>query len=84
MSDFPLPNFSTDLSGQVALVTGTTSGLGWRFARVLAAAGARVALTGRRTVARSALRAVSLPSGTTCPYGTPRPMLEPSLGTMGS
>ena len=49
MSEFPLPNFSTDLSGQVALVTGTTSGLGWRFARVLAAAGARVALTGRRS-----------------------------------
>jgi NAD(P)-dependent dehydrogenase (short-subunit alcohol dehydrogenase family) len=49
MPDYPLPNFSTDLSGQVALVTGTTSGLGWRFARVLAAAGAKVALTGRRT-----------------------------------
>ena len=48
MSDFPLPNNSSDLSGQVALVTGTTSGLGWRFARVLAKAGAKVALTGRR------------------------------------
>ncbi len=49
MSEFPLPNFSSDLSGQVALVTGTTSGLGWRFAQVLAAEGAKVALTGRRT-----------------------------------
>ncbi len=49
MPEFPLPNFSSDLSGQVALVTGTTSGLGWRFAQVLAAAGAKVALTGRRT-----------------------------------
>jgi NAD(P)-dependent dehydrogenase (short-subunit alcohol dehydrogenase family) len=49
MSELPLPNFSTDLSGQVALVTGTTSGLGWRFAQVLAATGAKVALTGRRT-----------------------------------
>lgn len=49
MSDYALPNNSVDLSGQVALVTGTTSGLGWRFARVLANAGARVALTGRRT-----------------------------------
>jgi len=48
MTDFPLPHFSLDLSGQVALVTGTTSGLGWRFARVLAACGAKVAVTGRR------------------------------------
>ncbi|MFN3231133.1 MAG: SDR family NAD(P)-dependent oxidoreductase [Alphaproteobacteria bacterium] len=49
MSDFELPNFSTDLSGQVALVTGTTSGLGERFARLLANQGAKVVLTGRRT-----------------------------------
>lgn len=48
MSDFPLPYVSHDLSGQVALVTGATSGLGWRFARVLAAAGATVVPTGRR------------------------------------
>ncbi len=41
-------DFDTDLSGQVALVTGTTSGLGKRFARVLAAKGAKVAITGRR------------------------------------
>ena len=37
-----------DLSGRVALVTGTTSGLGRRFATVLAAAGAHVAAAGRR------------------------------------
>jgi len=49
MADYPLPNNSCDLSGQVALVTGATSGLGWRFAQVLAKAGAKVALTGRRT-----------------------------------
>jgi len=49
MSEFPTPNNAWDLSGQVALVTGTTSGLGWRFATVLAKAGAKVALTGRRT-----------------------------------
>ncbi len=48
MTDYPLPNASTDLSGQVALVTGGTSGLGWRFTRVLAAAGAVVVPTGRR------------------------------------
>lgn len=48
MSDYPLPNLSTDLAGQVALITGTTSGLGKRFAQVLAACGAKVVLTGRR------------------------------------
>lgn len=48
MSDYPTPNFSIDLTGRVALVTGTTSGLGRRFATVLAACGAKVVLTGRR------------------------------------
>ena len=37
MKDYPTPNFSTDLDGEVALVTGATAGLGQRFARVLAA-----------------------------------------------
>jgi len=37
-----------DLSNDVAIVTGATSGLGWRFAKVLAAQGAKVALAGRR------------------------------------
>jgi NAD(P)-dependent dehydrogenase (short-subunit alcohol dehydrogenase family) len=48
MNDFSLPNVSFDLTGQVALVTGATSGLGWRFTEVLAAAGATVVPTGRR------------------------------------
>lgn len=37
-----------DLTGQLALVTGAGSGLGQRFATVLAAAGAKVILCGRR------------------------------------
>jgi len=45
---YPLPYNSCDLTEQVALVTGATSGLGYRFAKVLAAAGAKVAVAGRR------------------------------------
>jgi len=55
MTDFPLPYVSHDLSGEVALVTGATSGLGWRFAQVLAAAGATVVATGRREERLAAL-----------------------------
>ena len=55
MADYPTPNFSLDLSGDVALVTGATSGLGMRFAQVLAACGAKVAITGRRVERLDAL-----------------------------
>nr|WHW29696.1 putative short-chain dehydrogenase [uncultured bacterium] len=48
MSDYRLPNFSLDLGGQVAMVTGASSGLGYRFAKVLAACGASIAICGRR------------------------------------
>jgi len=45
---YPRPNASIDRTGQVALVTGASSGLGKRFAQVLARCGAKVAVTGRR------------------------------------
>lgn len=44
--ELSLPSY--DLTGKVALVTGATSGLGKRFALILAKAGAKVAITGRR------------------------------------
>lgn len=46
MTDIALPNY--DLSGKTAIVTGASSGLGRRFAQVLAKAGAGVAVMGRR------------------------------------
>jgi len=66
MTSYPMPNFSTDLTGHVALVTGTTSGLGRRFAAVLAKAGARVALTGRRTERLDELAAEIRADGGAC------------------
>ena len=42
-----LPSF--DITGEVAFVTGASSGIGRHFAEVLAAAGAKVALAARRT-----------------------------------
>ncbi len=38
-----------NLDGQIAIVTGASSGLGWHFAMTLARAGAKVALAARRT-----------------------------------
>jgi len=45
-----------DLTGEVALVTGSSSGLGLRFAEVLAANGAKVALVARRAERLGALQ----------------------------
>ena len=53
-SEIALPSFN--LSGKTALVTGATSGLGRRFALVLAKAGAQVAITGRRVERLAALK----------------------------
>jgi len=50
-------SYQIDLSGRVVLVTGASSGLGEQFARVLARAGAGVALAGRRVERLKSLRA---------------------------
>jgi hypothetical protein len=53
--DVPNPATLFSLDGKVALVTGASSGLGHRFSRVLAAAGAKVALVARRVDRLTAL-----------------------------
>jgi len=57
MSDVIAANELFDLTGEVALVTGASSGLGWRFAEVLAAHGASVVLAARRVERLEALKA---------------------------
>jgi 3-oxoacyl-[acyl-carrier protein] reductase len=52
-----------DLSGRVGLITGASSGLGLRFAEVLAANGAAVALVARRKDRLAALQAKIAASG---------------------
>ena len=51
------PSDIFDLTGRTALVTGASSGLGYRMALVLAYAGATVAVTARRTDRLNALAA---------------------------
>jgi NAD(P)-dependent dehydrogenase (short-subunit alcohol dehydrogenase family) len=65
-AEYDLPHFSTDLRGSVALVTGATSGLGWRFAQVLASSGAAVAAVGRRPDRLDALAGAITGTGGTC------------------
>jgi NAD(P)-dependent dehydrogenase (short-subunit alcohol dehydrogenase family) len=55
-----------DLGGQVAIVTGASSGLGRRFATVLAANGARVVATGRRLDRLEELATEITAGGGTC------------------
>jgi NAD(P)-dependent dehydrogenase (short-subunit alcohol dehydrogenase family) len=55
-----------DLGGQVALVTGASSGLGRRFAVLLAANGARVVATARRMERLESLAAEITASGGVC------------------
>jgi len=63
------PNFSLDLTGQVALITGASSGLGLRFAHVLASCGAKVALAARRVDRLAAVAAeISAAGGRAEPF----------------
>ncbi|MFO1121720.1 MAG: SDR family oxidoreductase [Hyphomicrobiales bacterium] len=55
MADVTAAKDLFDLTGQVALVTGASSGLGWRFAQVLAAHGAVVVAAARRVDRLAAL-----------------------------
>lgn len=77
MTDFATPNFSTDLSGDVAFITGTTSGLGARFARVLASCGAKVACSSLKAAFEGLLDIDLAPSGGD-PHQAPMPTLEVS------
>ncbi|VTU01587.1 short chain dehydrogenase reductase family protein : Short chain dehydrogenase/reductase family oxidoreductase OS=Myxococcus fulvus (strain ATCC BAA-855 / HW-1) GN=LILAB_16725 PE=3 SV=1: adh_short [Gemmataceae bacterium] len=52
-------------SGQVAVVTGASSGIGWELARQLAAEGAKVAIVARRAEQLHALRKVITDAGGT-------------------
>jgi NAD(P)-dependent dehydrogenase (short-subunit alcohol dehydrogenase family) len=54
-----------DLTDRAALVTGASSGLGWRFAELLAEAGAKVAIAARRTERLEALAAAIAERGGT-------------------
>src|SRR5205814_1947093 len=63
MPALPTPAALFDLSGQVALVTGASRGLGWAMARVLAGAGAHIVLNGRNAETLAQRRAELMAAG---------------------
>src|SRR5258708_11471041 len=66
VSEAPVAVPSFDITGQVVLVTGASSGIGRHFAEVLAAAGARVAAAARRADRLSELARDIESRGGTC------------------
>jgi NAD(P)-dependent dehydrogenase (short-subunit alcohol dehydrogenase family) len=81
----PLHSFRLD--GRVAIVTGASSGLGNRFARVLSAAGARVVVAARRAERLEALAAeltdaLPVPCDLRVP-GAPESLVAAALGHYG-
>ena len=48
MSAFKNPNFSLDLTGQVALITGSSKGMGKAMAAALAEHGSKVVISSRK------------------------------------
>lgn len=66
MSNVTTPNFSIDLTGQVALVTGASAGLGARMARALASCGATLIVTARRLEKLQSLAIEIRAHGGTC------------------
>ena len=87
-TDAPAPSLDMfRLDGRVAILTGASSGLGERFARVLGAAGASVVLAARRADRLDAL-AASLPDALAVPCdltatGAPDALLAAALGHYG-
>jgi len=82
---FPTPNFSIDLAGQTALVTGASSGLGRRFAKTLAAAGAKVALTARRAEKlEEVAREIRAAGGTAEPFQLDVTDADQLIGVVGA